>query len=106
MRATSPERRLALFCYQRCLQRHNIVGEVIGCRRHGGDYHLLVQHLYRSSHDSPLEGNGFEISVLRCLATANSVGAFISAGEWRLLERQKQLYRFAEADDRSGDSTD
>jgi hypothetical protein len=38
----------------------------------------------------------------RCLATANSVGAFISSGEWRLLERQKQPYRFAEADDRSG----
>ena len=33
------------------------------------------------SPDSPLEGNGFEISVPRCLATANSVGAFISAGE-------------------------
>jgi len=31
-------------------------------------------------------------------------GAFISAGEWRLLEPQKQLYRFTEADDRSGDS--
>src|SRR6516162_6735884 len=29
--------------------------------------------------DCPLEGNGFEISVPRCLATANSVGAFISA---------------------------
>ena len=26
------------------------------------------------------------------------------AGEWRLLEPPKQLYRFAEADDRSGDS--
>src|SRR5215469_18280049 len=38
--------------------------------------------------DSPLEGNGFEILVPRCLATANSVGAFISAGEWRLLERR------------------
>src|SRR5215831_6664252 len=25
--------------------------------------HLLVQHLYRSSHDSPLEGDGFELSV-------------------------------------------
>src|SRR6516165_5320038 len=25
-------------------------------------------------------------------------------GEWRLLEPPKQLYRFAEADDRSGDS--
>ena len=25
-------------------------------------------------------------------------------GEWRLLEPLKQLYRFAEADDRSGDS--
>ena len=36
--------------------------------------------------------------------TANSVGAFISAGKWRLLEPQKQLYRFTEADDRSGDS--
>jgi hypothetical protein len=47
---------------------------------------------------------GFEISVPRCLATINSVGAFISAGEWRLLEPPKQLYRFAEADDRSGDS--
>jgi hypothetical protein len=44
---------------------------------------------------------GFEISVPRCLATVNSVGAFISAGEWRLLEPPKQLYRFAEADDRS-----
>jgi hypothetical protein len=52
--------------------------------------------------DSPLEGNGFEISVPRCLATANSVGAFISAGEWRLLELQEQLYQFMEADDRSG----
>ena len=41
----------------------------------------------------------------RCLATANNVGAVVSAGEWRLLERQKQLYRFAEADDRSGDFT-
>jgi hypothetical protein len=36
--------------------------------------------------------------------TANSVGAFISAGEWRLLVPPKQLYRFAEADDRSGGS--
>ena len=54
--------------------------------------------------DSPLEGNGFEISVPRCRATANSVGAFISADEWRLLEPPKLLYRFAEADDRSGDS--
>jgi hypothetical protein len=52
----------------------------------------------------PLEGNGFEISVPRCLATGNSVGAFISAGDWRLLEPQKQLYQFTEADDRSGDS--
>jgi hypothetical protein len=32
------------------------------------------------------------------------VGAFISAREWRLLEPPKQLYRFSEADDRSGDS--
>ena len=40
----------------------------------------------------------------RCLATANNVGAVVSAGEWRLLERQKQLYRFAEADDRSDNS--
>jgi hypothetical protein len=47
---------------------------------------------------------GFEISVPRCLATVNSVGAFISAGTWRLLEPPKQLYRFAEVDDRSGDS--
>ena len=54
--------------------------------------------------DSPLEENGFEISVPRCLATANSVGVFISSGQWRLLEPPKQLYRFAEADDRSGDS--
>jgi len=54
--------------------------------------------------DSPLEGNGFEISVPRWLATANSVGAFISVGEWRLVEPPKQLFRFAEADDRSGDS--
>ena len=54
--------------------------------------------------DSLLEGNGFEISVPRCLATANSVGAFISADERRLLEPPKQLYRFTEADDRSGDS--
>jgi hypothetical protein len=30
--------------------------------------------------------------------------AFISAGEWRLLEPPKQLYRFAETDDRPGDS--
>src|SRR6516162_10650367 len=52
--------------------------------------------------DSPLEGNGFEISVPRCLATANSVGTFISAGKWRLVEPPKH-YRFAEADDRSGD---
>ena len=51
-----------------------------------------------------LEGNGFEISVPRCLATANSVGAFISARQWRLLEPPKQFYRFSEADDRSGDS--
>jgi hypothetical protein len=27
--------------------------------------------------DSPLEGNGFELPVPRCLAIANSVGAFI-----------------------------
>jgi len=54
--------------------------------------------------DSPLEGNGFEISVPRCLATANSVGALNSADEWRLLEPPKQFYRFSEADDRSGDS--
>src|SRR6516164_797045 len=59
---------------------------------------------YGSSPDSLLEGNGFEISVPRWLATANSVGAFISVGEWRLLEPPKQLFRFAEADDRSGDS--
>ena len=52
----------------------------------------------RSSLISLLEGNGFEISVPRCLATANSMGAFISAGEWRLLEPPKLLYRFAEAD--------
>jgi hypothetical protein len=32
------------------------------------------------------------------------VGAFISAGEWLLREPPKQLYRFGEADDRSGDS--
>ena len=30
--------------------------------------------------DSPQEGDGFEISVPRCLATANSVGTFISGG--------------------------
>ena len=29
--------------------------------------------------DSPLERSGFEISVLRSLATANSMGAFVSA---------------------------
>jgi hypothetical protein len=51
-----------------------------------------------------VEGHGFEISVPRCLATANSVGAFILAGEWRLLVPPKQLYRFAEADDRSDGS--
>src|SRR5262249_35822570 len=43
---------------------------------------------YRSSPDSPLEGKGFEISVPRCPATANSAGAFISAGGWRLLKRR------------------
>ena len=32
------------------------------------------------------------------------MGAFISADERRLLEPPKQLYRFTEADDRSGDS--
>jgi hypothetical protein len=58
---------------------------------------------YCISSDSPQERNGFEISVPRCLAIANSVSAFISAGEWRLLESQKQLYRFT-ADDRSDDS--
>ena len=58
---------------------------------------------YGSSPDSPLEGNGFEISVPRCLATANSVGTFISASGL-LREPPKQLYRFGEADDRSGDS--
>ena len=52
--------------------------------------------------DSPLEGNGFEISVPRCLATANGVGAFISAGEWRLLEPQKQLYRFTRPTEPAG----
>src|SRR5215472_13012762 len=57
-----------------------------------------------SSLDSSLEENGFEISVPRYFATANSVGAFISAGQWRFLEPPKQLYRFAEADDPSGDS--
>src|SRR4051794_37906550 len=31
--------------------------------------------------DSPLEGNGFELSVPRCLATANSVGADRSRGK-------------------------
>jgi hypothetical protein len=31
------------------------------------------------------------------------MGTFISAGEWRLLEPQNQLYRFTETDDRSGD---
>ena len=35
---------------------------------------------YRSSHDSSLEENRFEISVPRCLATANSVGAFRVSG--------------------------
>ena len=43
--------------------------------------------------DSPLEGTGFEISVPRCLVTANSVGAFISAGEWRLLGRRNSSIR-------------
>ena len=61
-------------------------------------------HRPRFVADPPLEGNGFEISVPRCLATANSVDAFNSAGEWRLLEPPKQLYRFSEAPDRSGDS--
>ena len=46
-----------------------------------------------------MEGNGFEISVPRCLSWAAFIG-----GEWRLLEPPKQLYRFAEADDRSGGS--
>ena len=32
------------------------------------------------------------------------MGVFVSSGQWRLLEPPKQLYRFAEADDRSGDS--
>jgi hypothetical protein len=32
---------------------------------------------YKFAPDSPLEGNGFENSVPRCLATAISVGAFI-----------------------------
>src|SRR6516162_3022053 len=63
-----------------------------------------LRRRYWSSHDSSLEGNGFEISVPRCLATANSVGALNSADEWRLLEPPKQFYRFSEADDRSGDS--
>jgi hypothetical protein len=64
--------------------------------------HYIARSPYCISSDSPQKGNGFEISVPRCLATANSVGAFISSGEWRLPERLKQPYRFAEADDRSG----
>ena len=35
----------------------------------------------RSSLNSLLEGNGFELSVPRCLATAKSVGGFIRGGE-------------------------
>jgi hypothetical protein len=31
----------------------------------------------RFAPDSALEGNGFELSVPRCLATANSVGVFM-----------------------------
>jgi len=70
-----------------------------------GDTHWNAENRAAGdSPDSPLEENGFEISVPRCLATANSVGAFISADERRLLEPPKQLYRFTEADDRSGDS--
>src|SRR5262249_23110083 len=74
--------------------------------RHGELMKFALTPSWREDglHDSPLEGDGFEISVPRCLATANSVGAFISAGEWPLLEPPKLLYRFAEADDRFGDS--
>ena len=71
----------------------------------GGRARFSIQEgeIYRET-DCLLEGDGIEISVPRCLAAANSVGTFISAGEWRLLAPPKQLYRFAEADDRSGDS--
>ena len=99
----------------------------------------------RSSLDSPLEGDGFELVVPRGDRASVSrlrrfVDQFVSragtdgsqtlcwrgmdskfqfrdasppptawapsfrAGEWRLLEPPKQLYRFAEADDRSGGS--
>jgi len=41
--------------------------------------------------DSSLEGNGFEISVPRCLATANSVGAVISAVSGGSLSRNSSI---------------
>jgi len=41
--------------------------------------------------DSPLEGNGFEILVPRCLATANSVGAFISASGCSVSRRNSSI---------------
>jgi hypothetical protein len=39
--------------------------------------HSALVDLDRFARDSPLEGNGFEPSVPRCLATPNSVGAFM-----------------------------
>jgi hypothetical protein len=53
--------------------------------------------------DSLVEGNGFELSVPRCLATANSVGPSCGGEGW-LLETPQQFYRFAEADDSSDDA--
>jgi hypothetical protein len=58
---------------------------------------------YRWFADSPLEGNGFENSVPRWLATAVSVGASFD-GEWWPLEPSQHLGWFAEADDCSDDT--
>jgi hypothetical protein len=48
--------------------------------RVGSDDYCLQLPRCQSFLDSPLERNGFEISVPRCLATANSMGAFIFGG--------------------------
>jgi hypothetical protein len=52
--------------------------------------------------DSPLEGDGFEISVPQCLATAD--GGHLHSGLTGSSSPRKQLYPFAETDNHSDDS--
>ena len=52
--------------------------------------------------DSPLKGDGFEISVPQCLATAD--GGHLHSGLTGSSSPRKQLYPFVEADNHSDDS--